>query len=297
MWNLVSLKNSTQGGVVPLGFPRHLLGAVAPAVGAGALESTATVDLNKTPLPPYNYTLPTISSYAMSGSAMAKLEFGSLGGAEGSSEAFYYICEVAAFTDKVVIQRAADESLILQKWGIGFRIGIKAWSIEAKLTANLGMVAAAAELGSAQTAMEIQVFSGDVSKFAMVAEAVKYLTKFNAETLKNISGLVATLTDVIIKDGADIPPVLVKYSEFSPNMYTPDRIVASNTFAIESLAHGRARSQFDTWRTGGDKRDWVDAMSPGIVQCAYENLGVMDAFSTGTPKQREDAETLRKLGE
>lgn len=275
-----------------------LLAAPSNAADAPAVAPVGQDDPNFPKGPPYKYTSPTISSYAISASAMAKLDFGSLGGGEGSSEAFFFVCEVAAFTDDVYIARAADESLLLNKYGIGFRIGIKAWGLESKMTANLGMVAAAAELNVAQTQMEVQVFAGDVKRFSAVTDAVKLLTtKFSAETLKNIAGVVSILTDVVSKDGATIPPVLVKYGEFKPNLYTPDRIVISNSYALESLGRGNSRQNLDAWLAhDAGRKKWVKEIGPQIVQCAYENLGFANSNSVPTDAERTELWRLRNLG-
>jgi hypothetical protein len=249
---------------------------------------------------PFRYTAPNISSYAMSAHTMADIGFGAILDVKTEGDVFYYVIDVSAYTDKVDVQLGADDkTLILTRWGIGFRIAIVAWHIDVKATANLGMVAASTQLGAGQSSLIAHAFAADVSKLGRISEIMKYNSeKFDAQMLKNLAEFVGQLTSLIASKGSEIAPAAVKYGVLNPNQYNPDHIVASNSFAIEQLARGEPRSGLDNWTAGRNHDDWRNnVFSPVVISAAYENFGVPNYNGRGTDEQRKAADTLKRLGD
>jgi hypothetical protein len=248
--------------------------------------------------PPYVYTTPNITSYAMSAHAMGDVGFGPILDVKTEGDAFYYVIDVSAYTDQIKVEAGADDkSLILTRSGIGFRVGIVAWHIDVKATSNLGMVAASTQIGAGQSSLMAHAFAEDISKLKNIAGIVKYNSeRFDAQMLKNLAEFVGQLSLLIAKEGATIAPVDVRYGVLNPNQYDPEHVVASNSFAAEQLARGQPRSNLEHWIR--DHSEWKEnILSPVVIGAAYENFGVPNYNGGGTDAQRKAADELKRLGD
>jgi hypothetical protein len=284
MWKLVNPIED----VMPAGHAA-LVGGVAAAPGGAVPGPRLT----------YKYTTPIISSYAMTAHAMADVGFGGILNVNTTGDVYYFVIDVAAFTSKVDIKTAADDKTsIITRYGIGFRVAVVAWNIEVSASANLGLVAASGQVKGGQSSILAHAFAGDISVLGGIAGITKFNgTKFDAQTLKDLAGFVAQLAGVIAKTGATIAPAAMDYGVLNPNVYSPDKVAASNGFAIEQLCRNTSRSKLDDWLAGGGREDWRNAViSPTVVAAAYANFGVTGYTDGGTPDQVNAAKAVQGLG-
>jgi len=280
MWKLL---NPAQEAGAPAG---TLLGAAATAAPAA-------------PASTYNYTTPIISSYAMTAHAMGDIGFGAILNVNTSGDVYYFVIDVAAFTSKIDIKTAADDKTsIITRYGIGFRVAVVAWNIDVKASANLGLVAASAQVKGGQSSILAHAFAGDISALGGIAGITKFNgTKFDAQTLKDLAGFVGQLAGVIADNGATIAPAAMDFGVLNPNVYTPDKVVTANSFAIEQLCRSTPRSGLDNWLAGGGHDDWRKAViSPTVVAAAYANFGVTAYTDGGSTDQVRQAQLVQGLG-
>lgn len=267
------------------------------AEDSDALLAEASVSA---PNPAYNYTSPNISSYALTASAIANLGFKELLNVRTSGDVYYYVIDVAAYTQNVIVKKAAhDATRIIYREGIGFRVGLVAWNIKAHLSVNLGSVAASSQLEGGQTSVSAHAFAGDVAKLGDVARVSEFGgKKFDAKMLQDLAGFVSKLAMVVAKSGHEIPPKKnVARGVLNPNLYSPRNVIASNSYAIEQIWHQRRRSGLADWLANGRFKDWTgNILSPTIIAAAYESLGVDGYHSPITEANTAAAKELQKVG-
>ena len=247
------------------------------------------------PAGPYKYTSPNISSYAVTSTTVANLGFEALLKVNTEGEVFYYVIDVAAYTNDVSVTSSPDSKPLLVRNGIGFRVALAAWHLNAGASSNVGLVAASCQVDRGQSSLLVKIFAGDVAKLDKIAEVTRFNgDAFNATTLKNLAGFVSDLSLILVQDGSNIPPVPVKAGALDPNGYSPQRAVAANHYAIEQLKQGRPASQLDAWVR--EHKEWRDYLSPVIVRTAFANLGVQGFNSGGTQETKELAQKIQGLG-
>lgn len=248
----------------------------------------------------YAYTSPNISSCAMTASAMATLGFSELSNVKTFGEVYYYVIDVAAYTQDVEVLKGAHEGTrIIYRHGIGFRVGLVAWNIKAHLSVNLGSVAASTQLEGGQTSVSAHAFAGDVAMLGDVARVSEFGgKKFDAKMLQDLAGFVSKLAMVMAKSGEKIPPKKrLARGVLNPNLYDPKKAIASNSYAIEQMWHQRPRSQLSQWLANGRFKDWTDdRLSPTIIAAAYAALGNNGFYSPITPEQTKAAQVAQSIG-
>lgn len=252
------------------------------------------------PEKPYAYTSPNISSYALTASAIANLGFKELLNVNTSGDVYYYVIDVAAYTQDVTVRKAAhDGTRIIHRDGIGFRVGLVAWNVEAKMSVNLGSIAASSQLKGGQTSVSAHAFAGDVAKLGDVARVSEFGgKKFDAKMLQDLAGFVSKLAMVVAKSGHEIPPRKgVARGVLNPNLYEPQKAIASNSYGIEQIWHQRRRSELSDRLADGKFKDWAGNMlSPTIIAAAYAALGNDGFNSPITEAQTRAARVAQSIG-
>src|SRR5690349_4760278 len=71
-----------------------------------------------------------VSSYYFTLDAMLDLGFQTLAQFRNNSRIAFFMLEVACYTDEVVVQGTKAHQLLLQRSGVGFRIGVANWNID-----------------------------------------------------------------------------------------------------------------------------------------------------------------------
>jgi hypothetical protein len=249
---------------------------------------------------PYAYTSPNISSYALTASAIANLGFKELLNVKTSGEVYYYVIDVAAYTQDVVVRKAAhDGTRIIYRDGIGFRVGLVAWNVKAHLSVNLGSIAASTQLDGGSTSVSAHAFAGDVAMLGDVARVSEFGgKKFDAKMLQDLAGFVSKLAMVVAKSGDKIPPRKgVARGVLNPNVYDPKKAIASNSYGIEQIWHQRPRSELSQRLADGRFKDWADnRLSPTIIAAAYAAFGNDGFNSPITPEQTQAARVVQSIG-
>jgi hypothetical protein len=174
-------------------------------------------------------------------------------------------------------------------------VALVAWHLKAEASANVGLVAASCQVDGGQSSLVANAFAGDIGKLGKIAEVTKFNGgKFDAAMLKNLAGFVGDLASVIASEGSKIPPVAVKYGALGPNLYSPEKAVAANHYALEQLRRGQPRKGLDDWVAA--HHEWKDTLSPAIVQTSYASFGVESFSSGGSDDQRKAASDVQSLG-
>jgi hypothetical protein len=98
----------------------------------------------------------TISGYEISLSIASKLSIGGLFEGSFSDDERAFVFDAAAVTDKYRDSSLEPGTLAMTRWGVGYRIAIRASDIKAGLKLGYATVAAAVDLGMATARYEIK---------------------------------------------------------------------------------------------------------------------------------------------
>lgn len=250
---------------------------------------------------PLRYGSVTISSACMSANSMIEIGYGDLAKGSVAGDVFYYLIDVSACTGDIRLEEAPDRSLTLKKMGIGFRVAIAAWKLDASASTNLGTVAASVELGAAQTSIQATAYANKISQLGMIAEISKFNSrKFDASVIKELAEYVSRFTTLLgTAEKEKIMPTPCFEIRLHPKKYNPQHIVASNYFAVVAIDNAKPRSSLDGWLVAkADKKEdqWPGIISPVVVQAAYECFGEPGYNQSPKAANQKLANGVHRLG-
>ena len=241
----------------------------------------------------------SVSSFYFKLDAMLELGFEAMAHFKSEADVAFFMLEVACYTDEFVVQDVTANQTTLERYGIGFRIGIANYKVAFSAASTLAAVAANAELSLSQTGIEVHA-KGSTPEIQRILAPIFELTAFNTEALKKISGCATLLADYYAAHAEELTPALLQIADLPVGMgkdVVPDywfNRFYSNQFAVESIYRGKtvnaALSQV------AEIPDMNQYVVPSFVNAGYASQGITDPYTAPNATQKTIAGQMLGAG-
>lgn len=254
------------------------------------LDEDENLKAPQAPAGPHVYNNVQIKSTQVTSDVAISLGFGSLVSIGGTGSSYMYVVDVVALLPGVPVPSSVISSLY---YGIGIRLGLKAWSIDTKFSSSVSFIAAAASLSMASTAYEfISMGPGLDVLPSLKPLIVGSLGPFNNQVLQNLGAALEGLVSYLSSQGANLEPVPISVDlDFgSPK---PASLTLSGTFALNQIRRcmtlQQAKAAIPQNLPYGAKID------EAFVEAIYSTI-VQSPTAKPTPAQSDAAKGLLALG-
>lgn len=257
-----------------------------------ALRRSASHLATDPPAP--NYVAASVSTYSFTAEAMAEVGFSSMLKFKSEANVGFFLIEVAAYTDTVIVEATDHKRLQLVRLGAGFRVGIAVWKVSVDASANIGLVAASTAIKAAQTHLQL-VQNGLSDGMVDIIEPLKDFSDAGPDFLRALSVVADELTTALVNDSAQITPQVLQVAALDLEAFTMLNAAASNRFAVERVQRSQSMESMDTWiRERWDAYGTV--ISPATVASAYRAFGILSNEATPTQVEHDEAWNMDRLG-
>jgi len=244
------------------------------------------------------YTALDLSIVKTNFSVLASLGFGDFMSTKISSNTF------CSYMDLVVSQHitptlAPDSIVVGATFGLGFRLAILAYDIDASFSASFADIAAAAKLKMGYTSYQIIAVGGGLQVIGAAQPLIGNLTgEFTVETLESIGAVQAELTQLYVNKNKGLTPELLSvdidldrmaklysgYGGSTPRHYMD--VMSSQHYALQRAWRGRTLTE--SLADIQANANWSQNVTPDIVTDFYTRILGLKA------DQVPDADPIRK---
>jgi len=239
------------------------------------------------------FTDAVISSFTLSLKGMLSLGFGGMAEFEGKTGVYFFVLEVAAYTDTVLVTDVTDVELRLERLGVGFRIGVATWGASFRATANLSAVAASVQMKWSSTKLAVELAGKPALDQLPFIQPLLARTNFNPDYLQAVSGAAAGLTDYLAST-PEVEPVTLQIAPLNLPRHSLEVAAYSAHLALQQIL----------WRSpavlalgyAADTPERMKLTDAIIVRSTYRELGIENDYQVPNDQQVEEAWRLLMLG-
>lgn len=236
-----------------------------------------------------------VSAYSMSVDALVEIGFSTFAKFKVHADAVFLTIDVMAFTNQSMVTDVDKDGLYLKKMGVGFRIALAAWGLDASASLNLTAIAASVEVKSASSSLEVQITSNDVLSIPGLSDIMDISGgKADTKFISDLGKYAANLTEAFVTQKPQIEPTPLKIARLPQAQLSPVHSAISNRFAVEQVRRAQPFSGMNAWVE--PRPDYHHMMSPGIVANGFRSFGLRDGSQTPDPDQVKAANEMQILG-
>jgi hypothetical protein len=247
------------------------------------------------------YTGVSVSVFQLTVEALAELDFREIAHVHLKGNTFFYLLEVAAYTGTTVEIDDANpsESIILMKReGIGFRIGVVAWKIDAHLTGSLTSVAASVKIKNTLTAMRVKTYGFGIEAIDAIKELAAYKDGFTPHALTLIGNSNEMVTDYVLANKDALKPTVLGTAVIRLPRYDLQKgarnLAVSWHSALESIY--RKQPLETAARSILANRKYAPQAVLPMMVATYNELGVSSSLDIPSDEAKTEASRILQLG-
>jgi hypothetical protein len=239
------------------------------------------------------YTDAIVSSYTFTLKTMLSLGFGSMAQFEGRADVSFFVIDIAAYTDTVLVQDVNDVQIKLERLGFGFRVGIASWGVDFRAAANVGAVAASVQIKNSSVYIDVELAGAPLKQLPFI-QSLLARTEFNPEYLEEVSAAAAGLTDFMAEKGEQVTPVTLKIAPLDQPVSRPLVGAYSSHLALEQIYRWRTALEAMTYAQQDPLR--VKNTDITILRSTYRVMGLENDYQRPNAEQVDEAYRLLNLG-
>ncbi len=185
-----------------------------------------------------NYSVINVRTSQVTQDLIASLKYSTLINATSTGASYYYLLE--ALTTLSTVQTGGTV-ITGQVYGLGLRLAIKTWSIDASLTANVSLVAASVELNASGSSYIFETIGVGLESLSACASLYQGIGgKFDIARLSAFSGAIEDVMDYLIANASTLTPRLLGVTVDMASINTAFTSSISGIYALNQIIKGNS---------------------------------------------------------